>query len=93
MSERIEAVHEAIDTAMTTANAYSGSLQSATGDLDGDMSPETLRAMAQRLLGETRRMQDANHAARAEARSRRATTSPRCSATSTRCAASRCSIR
>lgn len=60
MSERIEAVHDAIDTAITTASAYSGALQSATGDLDGNMPPEALREMAMRLIGETRRMQEAN---------------------------------
>ena len=60
MATRIEAVHDAIDTAMATANAYSGTLQSASGDLGHDMSESELRAMAQRLLGETRRMQDAN---------------------------------
>lgn len=61
MASRIEAVHSAIDTAMATANAYSGSLQSASGDLEGDIDPETMRLMAKRLLTETRRMQDANH--------------------------------
>jgi len=61
MANRIEAVHDAIDTAMATANAYSGTLQSASGDLrQTDLSETELRAMAQRLLGETRRMQDAN---------------------------------
>ncbi|MEO9229893.1 MAG: diguanylate cyclase [Devosia sp.] len=61
MANRIEAVHDAIDTAMATANAYSGSLQAASGDLaQTDVSEAELRAMAQRLLGETRRMQDAN---------------------------------
>ena len=33
MATRIEAVHDAIDTAMATANAYSGTLQAASGDL------------------------------------------------------------
>ena len=62
MATRIEAVHEAIDTAMATANAYSGSLQEASGDLGhAEMTESELRIMAQRLLGETRRMQDANH--------------------------------
>jgi diguanylate cyclase len=61
MATRIEAVHDAIDTAMATANAYSGSLQAASGDLGSDVGETALRAMAQRLLGETRRMQDANH--------------------------------
>ena len=61
MATRIEAVHDAIDTAMATANAYSGTLQSASGDLgQAEISETELRAMAQRLLGETRRMQDAN---------------------------------
>ena len=31
MSRRLEAVHDAIDSAMTTANSYSGTLQSASG--------------------------------------------------------------
>ncbi|MBI4922522.1 MAG: GGDEF domain-containing protein [Devosia nanyangense] len=60
MANRIEAVHDAIDTAMATANAYSGTLQSASGDLGQEMDEPQLRMMAQRLLGETRRMQDAN---------------------------------
>ncbi|MEO6012399.1 MAG: diguanylate cyclase [Devosia sp.] len=60
MANRIESVHEAIDSAMATANAYSGALQSASGDLGHDMSEQELRTMAQKLLGETRRMQDAN---------------------------------
>ena len=60
MANRIEAVHDAIDTAMATANAYSGTLQSASGDLSHELSETELRTMAQRLLGETRRMQDAN---------------------------------
>jgi len=60
MATRIEAVHDAIDTAMATANSYSGTLQAASGDLGQEMSEPELRAMAQRLLGETRRMQDAN---------------------------------
>ena len=62
MHARIEAVHEAIDTAMTTANAYSGSLQSASGDLERDISAEAMKALADRLLSETRRMQDTNRA-------------------------------
>jgi diguanylate cyclase len=60
MSKRIEAVHDAIDTAMTTANAYSGTLQAASGDLAAALDGDALRLMARRLLSETRRMQDAN---------------------------------
>ncbi|MBB4050654.1 diguanylate cyclase [Devosia subaequoris] len=60
MHARIEAVHEAIDSAMTTANAYSGSLQSASGDLERELDAESMKALALRLLSETRRMQDTN---------------------------------
>lgn len=60
MASRIEAVHDAIDTAMATANAYSGTLQSASGDLSHEMTEAELRTMAARLLADTRRMQDAN---------------------------------
>ena len=62
MHARIEAVYEAIDSAMTTANAYSGSLQSASGDLEREISPTAMRDLADRLLSETRRMQDTNRA-------------------------------
>jgi diguanylate cyclase len=62
MHARIEAVHDAIDSAMTTANAYSGSLQAASGDLDREISGEAMKALADRLLAETRRMQDTNRA-------------------------------
>ncbi|SEQ38997.1 diguanylate cyclase [Devosia sp. YR412] len=60
MHARIEAVHEAIDGAMITANAYSGSLQTASGDLARDISPDAMKALADRLLTETRHMQDTN---------------------------------
>jgi len=60
MSERIGAVHDAIDTAMVSATAYSGTLQTARTDLEGEMSPERMRAMASHLLQETRHMQDTN---------------------------------
>ena len=61
MSARIESVHEAIDTAMTTANAFSGVLQAAGGDLDREIDPRALQSMARRLLAETKLMRDANH--------------------------------
>src|SRR5690606_1033816 len=60
MHVRIQDVHDAIDTAMATANAYSGSLQSAQGDLERAISAEDLQLLAARLLTETRRMQDTN---------------------------------
>jgi len=62
MHARIEAVHDAIDTAMTTASAYSGSLESASGDLAQEMTVETMKALADRLLAETRAMQETNQA-------------------------------
>lgn len=62
MHVRIQAVHSAIDTAMTTANSYSGSLQSAQGDLERPIAPQDLKLLAARLLAETRRMQDTNRA-------------------------------
>lgn len=62
MSNRIVAIHDAIDTAMTTASAYSASLQVASGDLGSEELDATrLRTLANALLAETRRMQDANH--------------------------------
>jgi diguanylate cyclase len=60
MSRRIEAVHEAIDSAMARASAYGGTLETAAGDLSGEPGSRALRQMAERLLVETRRMQDAN---------------------------------
>ncbi|HVX12606.1 MAG TPA: GGDEF domain-containing protein [Pirellulales bacterium] len=60
MSMRIAEVHDAIDSAMISANAYSGSLQAAHGDLEGEINSDTVRTMAARLLKETRRMQDTN---------------------------------
>ncbi|WP_299644069.1 GGDEF domain-containing protein [Devosia sp.] len=62
MSHRIAAIHDAIDTTMTTANAYSATLQVASGDLGSDqLNDARLRELANALLDETRRMQDANH--------------------------------
>lgn len=62
MSHRIVAMHDAIDSAMATANAYSATLQTANGDLALEMPPERLRQLTARLLAETRRMQTANFA-------------------------------
>lgn len=62
MHARIEAVHEAIDSAMTTAKSYSGSLQAASGDLGREISGPAMKSLADRLLSETRRMQDTNRA-------------------------------
>ena len=61
MSNRIETIHNAIDSAMTTANSYSATLQVAGGDLTEDLDPDALKLLATNLLAETRRMQEANH--------------------------------
>src|SRR5690606_25379273 len=41
-------------------SSFSSTLQSTTGDLEDEPTPEVLRTMTQRLLKETRRMQDTN---------------------------------
>lgn len=62
VSQRMVAIHEAIDTTMTTASAYSASLQMASGDLSSDaFDAARLRQIADTLLAETRRMQVSNH--------------------------------
>jgi diguanylate cyclase len=61
MSSRIETMNDAIDSAMTTANAYSASLQTAAGDLNDGIDSSRLAILARHLLSETRRMQEANH--------------------------------
>jgi diguanylate cyclase len=60
MSHRIDAMHDAIDTAMATANAYSATLQMANGDLTEQLPPARLKQLAGSLLAETRRMQNAS---------------------------------
>ena len=60
MSQRIDAVHEVIDTALTSAASYSGTLEQARSQLEAEIEPQALKLMASQLLAETRRMQDAN---------------------------------
>jgi diguanylate cyclase len=60
MSARMTEVHDAIDTAMVSAHAFSGSLQEARGNLEGEMTIEDLRHMAAGLLEKTRSMQETN---------------------------------
>jgi diguanylate cyclase len=60
MATRIEAVHEAIDSAMETASSYGGTLEAAADELNADLGDSQLRLLATRLLGETRAMQEAN---------------------------------
>ena len=60
MSSRIDAMHDAIDAAMATANAYSATLQTANGDLAIEQPAVRLKQLASSLLAETRRMQSAN---------------------------------
>lgn len=60
IATRIDAVHGAIDHAAASANSYSGLLQSARGDLEGDMNGKSVKALTSGLLRETRKMQTAN---------------------------------
>lgn len=60
MSHRIERMHDALDSAMTTASAYSAVLEVAGGDLDSVHDTAQLRNIAASLLVETRHMQSAN---------------------------------
>jgi diguanylate cyclase len=60
MSASIDAVHDAIDSALVTAGTYSGSLEIASAELLSGADAEAIRAMADRLLTETRRMQKTN---------------------------------
>lgn len=60
MSRRIDAVHQAIDSAIVTAHTYSSTLNEASGQLSQAPGEDALRLIAGRLLSETRRMQEAN---------------------------------
>ncbi|WDR05679.1 GGDEF domain-containing protein [Devosia rhodophyticola] len=60
MHARIESVNDAIDTAMLTAESYSGSLKVASGDLDRGVSADDLKSMTRQLLSETQHMQKTN---------------------------------
>lgn len=62
MHARIESVHEAIDAAMAGASAYSDTLDAASSELDQDISAGALKALSDRLLTETRLMQQTNAA-------------------------------
>lgn len=62
MNASINAVNDAIGTALTSAATFSGSLETASEGLQHAESPTMLRALAEHLLGETRSMQDTNSA-------------------------------
>lgn len=62
ISVNIDDVHNAIDTAMTSANIYSGSLEDASGQLTGSLDETDLRALALSLLQQTKKMQRTNQA-------------------------------
>lgn len=61
MHLRIDVMQEAISSTMTAANAYSGSLQTASGDLERTSSGLQIKQIAEKLLHETRQMQETNH--------------------------------
>lgn len=56
----IDQVHEAIHAASTGASEYSNSLTEASGIFDHETDPVALRALAQKLMVETRKMQQTN---------------------------------
>lgn len=61
VTRNISDVNHAIDLALANANAYSGSLLEANGDLSRGINSMALQALSARLLDETRRMQQVNH--------------------------------
>lgn len=62
ISEKISSVNKAIEGAISSTTSYSGSLEAASGVLAGDMDKDTLKALAMRLLTETRQMEQNNRA-------------------------------
>lgn len=60
MHARIEAVNEAIGTALVSAESYSGSLEAASGHLEDGIEPDAMRKLVDSLLSQTRHMQDTN---------------------------------
>ncbi len=62
ISEKISSVNKAIEGAISSTSSYSGSLEAASGVLAGDMDKDTLKALAMRLLSETRQMEQNNRA-------------------------------
>lgn len=58
----IDQVHEAINAASANAIEYSGSLTEASDVFDSEADPVVLRALAQKLMVETRKMQQTNQA-------------------------------
>jgi diguanylate cyclase len=60
MHARIDEVHDAIDAAMDSAHSYSTTLDQAGTSLKSDMSADDIRALAARLLDETRVMHETN---------------------------------
>lgn len=60
--QSIDNVHSAIDAATKGATAYTGSLTNATGVFNTEADPVVLRALAQKLMVETRKMQETNRA-------------------------------
>lgn len=60
ISARITSVHGALAQAHASANAYSGLLQSASGDMAEGISSQNLATLTDNLLLETRKMQVTN---------------------------------
>lgn len=60
MKSAIDGVSNAVEDAMSTAKAYSGSLQAASDELSHDLDAGSLKSLAGTLLAETRHIQSAN---------------------------------
>lgn len=61
VTRNISDVNEAIDIAIAGASAYSGTLAKAGSDLRRGVDGAALKALSDRLLEETARMQEVNH--------------------------------
>ena len=59
LSERVGLMQDIVEATMAAANAYAASLKATNGDLSRPLEEGELRSMVQRLLLDTRRMQDA----------------------------------
>jgi diguanylate cyclase len=60
IATRINAVHQAIDTALSEAHGYSGVLENASGQLAVEMDKKSLKKLTDRLLEETLQMHATN---------------------------------
>ncbi|WP_339893000.1 GGDEF domain-containing protein [uncultured Devosia sp.] len=62
MRDKMDAMQDAVDAAMTSASSFSGSLDNARENLERGISVPEMKALTIRLLDETRHTQAANRA-------------------------------